>query len=144
MELLPEKQDHLHPIYKNILQEYITDGKNYYSADGKETYKANTYYKKIKEDIVKSTQKLPLTVTGDVAWVVARTASNNLRLTIIDGGYLNPNKRKATIKFNAVTPLKMNDIIDGKEFDISNPKDVTVDIPAGLFRFIDIKIEETL
>ena len=139
-----ELKDHLHPIYKNILKEYITDGKNYYSADGKETYSADSYYKTIKEDIVKGTQKLPLTVSGDVAWVVAQTSPNNLRLTIIDGGYLNPSDKKATIKFNAVTPLKMKDIIDGKTFDISNPKDVTVDVSTGLFRFIDIKIAEKL
>ncbi|MGY5352760.1 hypothetical protein ACXGQW_09400 [Wenyingzhuangia sp. IMCC45533] len=137
-------EDHLHPIYKGILKEYITDGKNYYSADGKETYKADTYYKTIEKDIKKGAEKLPITVIGDVAWVLAQTSPTNLRLTIIDGGYLNPSDKKATIKFNAVVPKEMKDIIDGKKFDITNPKNVTVDVATGLFRFIDIKIEKPL
>lgn len=137
-------EDHLHPIYKNILKEYITDGKNYYSKDGKETYTADTYYKTVKNDIIDGASKLPLTVTGDVAWVLSQTSPTNLRLTIIDGGYLNPSDKKATVQFNAVTPLEMKDVIDGKTFDLSNPKNVSVDIPTGLFRFIDIKINKAL
>ncbi len=137
-------KDRLHPIYKNILKEYVTDGKNYYAADGKETYTADTYFKTVKKDIKEAANKLPLTVTGDVAWVVSQTSPTNLRLTIIDGGYLNPGDKKATIKFNTTTPLNMKDIIDGKKFDISNPNHVIVDIPTGLFRFIDIKINKPL
>lgn len=137
-------QDHLHPIYKNILKEYITDGKSYFSADGKNTYPANTYYKNIKNAVIEGSQKLPLTVKGNVAWVVAQTAPDNLRLTLIDGGYLNPNQRKAIITFNTVTPVAMKDILDGKEFNIANPKNVLIDVPTGLFRFIDIKIKERL
>ncbi|WP_075601957.1 outer membrane protein assembly factor BamB family protein [Saccharicrinis aurantiacus] len=134
----------LHPIYKNITKEYITDGAKYYSADGSKTYSANEYYKVIQKDIEEGAQKLPLTVEGDVAWVVAQTGPKNLRLTIIDGGYINPKDREAKITFNTVKPVKMVDLLDGKSFKVSNPSNVTVDVPCGLFRFIDIELSEEL
>ena len=96
-----------HPIYKNIMKEYITDGKYYYSNDGKKRYAGDEYYKVIEDDIKKSTQKLPLTVSGDVAWVLAQTSPDHLRLTLIDSGYINPKKRTATIKFHTAVPTKI-------------------------------------
>lgn len=136
--------DHLHPIYSNILKEYISDGRNYYSPDGLETYAADEYYALIEEDIKQNASKLPLSVSGDVGWVVAQTSPTHLRLTIIDGGYLNPDDRKAIVTFNTVTPIGMSDLVDGKMFDISNPLSVEVDIPCGLFRFIDIELNQAL
>lgn len=137
-------EDKLHPIYKGITKEYITDGAKYYSADGKETYAANEYYKVIEKEIEEGAKKLPLTVTGDVAWVVAQTGPKNLRLTIIDGGYINPKDREAIVTFNTVKPLKMVDMLDGKSFKISKPEKIIVDVPCGLFRFIDIELSEEL
>ncbi|MBT4823450.1 MAG: hypothetical protein HON70_47550, partial [Lentisphaerae bacterium] len=62
--------DHLHPIYRDILKEYITDGRNYISANGKQAFAANSdYYGKIEDDIRAGAEELPLTVSGDVAWV---------------------------------------------------------------------------
>ncbi|MDC0177482.1 hypothetical protein OAJ14_04950 [Polaribacter sp.] len=135
-------KDNLHPIYKNILKEYYTDGHYYYNADGSKKYNANEYYKTIKNDLKESEKLIPLTVTGDVAWVVAQTSPTNLRLTIIDGGYLNPTDKKAIIKFQSVKPSNIKDILDGKSFDISNS--IEVDIPAGAYRFIDITLSTPL
>ena len=137
-------EDNLHPLYKNILKEYITDGRNYISSDGKETYSAKDYYKTVEAEIKNSAKLLPLTVEGDVAWVVAQTSPTTLRLTIIDNGYLNPDNRKATITFNTVTPVKMKDILDGTEFNVSNPESVKVDVPCGMFRFMDIELSKKL
>ena len=137
-------KENLHPLYKNIMKEYITDGRNYYSADGKETYKADEYYKVIEKDIQESAKKLPITVSGDVSWVAAQTSPKHIRLTIIDGGYINPNNRKALVTFNTIQPLKMTDIVDGKSYDVKNNKTVEVDIPLGLFRFIEIELKDSL
>lgn len=136
--------DNLHPLYKNIMKEYITDGRNYYSKDGKETYKADDYYKVVEASIKESAKKLPITVTGDVAWVVAQIAPKTLRLTIIDNGYLNPDNRKAKIKFNTIKPVSMKDILDKTEFNVSNKSLVEILVPCGAFRFIDIKLNEKL
>ena len=127
------------------MKEYYTDGRNYYSADGTQTFKAEQYYSTIEADIKASANKLPLTVTGDnVAWVVAQTSPTHLRLTLVDGGYINPNNRKAIITFHTVTPKKMTDLLDSTTFDVINPASVTVDIPCGMFRFIDIELQSAL
>ncbi|MEN6363428.1 MAG: hypothetical protein ABFC90_12440 [Bacteroidales bacterium] len=135
---------YLNPIYKNIMKEYYTDGKYYYSADGKQKFDAKLYYKTIENDIEEGANKLPLTVTGDVAWVVAQTSTTHLRLTIIDGGYINPSDKNATVIFHTVQPIKMTDLLDGKSFDISNSTNVKVDISCGMFRFIDIEMKSPL
>ena len=135
--------DHLHPLYKNIMKEYITDGHNYYSADGNQTFKADEYFKVIENDIKESAKKLPITVSGDVAWVVAQTSPKHLRLTIIDNGYINPKKSTAVVKFNTVTPIKIKDILSGEEFKQSNSS-TTINIPLGAFRFIDIELNKEL
>lgn len=136
--------DHLHPLYKSIMKEYYTDGRYYYSADGVTKYNAKDYYTTIEADIKASANLLPLTVTGDVAWVVAQTSPTHLRLTIIDNGYLNPGSRIATVSFHSVSPKNMKDILDAKTFDISNPASISIDIPCGMFRFIDIELNSPL
>lgn len=136
--------DKLHPIYKNIMKEYVTDGRNYISADGKETYPAETYYKNIKADIEKSAKLLPMTVAGDAGWVVAQTDAKHLRLTLVDGGYVNPSEKEVTVTFHTVKPVKMTDLLSGETFDVGSPEAIKVTIPCGGFRFIDVEIGEEL
>ena len=134
--------DHLHPMYKNIMKEYISNGRNYISKDGKKTFAADEYYKTIEADIKADGKKLPLTVSGDVAWVCAQTSQTHLRLTLIDGGYINPDDRTATVTFHTVKPRKIIDLLSGETVRAS--KSVKVNIPCGLFRFIDIELEKPL
>ncbi|VGO18532.1 Lambda-carrageenase [Pontiella sulfatireligans] len=137
--------DHLHPLYRDIMKEYITDGKKYYSADGTKTYSAETYYKQVEADIQSAANQLPLTVSGDVAWVCAQTSPTHLRLTLIDGGYLNPSDQTVTIHFNSVTPRKITDVLNKLRVSVNNATaTATVDVPCGLFRFLDIELMEML
>lgn len=136
--------EQMHPMYKDIMTEYITDGRQYIAADSSETYPAETYYTTIANEIKEKANLLPLTVEGDVAWVVAQTSPKHLRLTLIDGGYINPDDRKASISFHSVHPVAMVDLLDNEHFDLSNTNAVNVDIPCGLFRFIDIELAEPL
>ena len=135
---------YLHPIYKSIMREYYTDGRSYFSADGKQKYNAKEYYNTVENDIKSAANKLPLTVIGDVAWVVAQTSPTHLRLTLIDGGYINPSNKTAVITFHTVTPLKMTDLLDNTTFDVTKPISVKIDVPCGLFRFIDIELKNVL
>ena len=135
--------ENLHPIYKDILKEYITDGRNYYSADGTQTFKADEYYKVIEKDIQENASKLPITVSGDVAWVVAQVSPKHLRLTIIDNGYINPEKSTANVIFNNIKIKKVSDILDNEEFKVSNSS-TKISIPLGGFRFIDVELETNL
>ncbi|MBJ7881561.1 outer membrane protein assembly factor BamB family protein [Gelidibacter salicanalis] len=136
--------DNMHPWYKNILKEYHTDGKNYMSADGKILYKPSEYYKVIEEDIKKSASLIPVNVSGNVGWVVAQTGPKNLRLTIVENGYINPNKAVATVKINAIKVKIITDILNGEVFKTNTDASFNIDIPLGGFRFIDIELEEKL
>ena len=136
--------DHLHPFYKDIMKEYITDGRDYISSDGTQRYPAETYYTTIKSEIENAASLLPITVSGDVGWVVAQTDSLHLRLTIIDGGYVNPSKKSVSVNFHSIQPIVMTDLLSGETFDVSNGAPITVDIPCGLFRFLDIELEEKI
>ena len=134
--------DHLHPMYRNILKEYLTDGRHYLSADGTQQYAADEYYRVIEADIRDCAKLLPLTVSGDVAWVTAQSAPNHLRLTLIDSGYINPKTRTATVHFHTVKPVKMVDLLDQTRFNIGNAPTVRIDVPCGMFRLIDIEMKE--
>ncbi|WP_152285736.1 PQQ-binding-like beta-propeller repeat protein [Flavicella marina] len=139
-----ELKDNLHPIYQNILTEYYTDGRYYYSADGNQRYNADEYYTTIENEIETKKDLLPLTVSGNVAWVTAQISPTKLRLTLIDGEYLNPDDREVIVDFNSVTPVGMSDILDGTSYNISNPNAVEVEVPCGGFRFIDITLAQPL
>ncbi len=137
-------KDNLHPLYKNILKEYYTDGRHYYDENGTQSQTANQYFKTIENDIKEGAKLIPLTVKGNVAWVVSQTSPTNLRLTIIDGEYLNPDDRKAIVSFQTVTPIAMTDILDGTSYSLTNKDSIEVEIPCGTFRFIDIKLNTPL
>ncbi|MGJ8642120.1 MAG: hypothetical protein ACSHX9_01825 [Luteolibacter sp.] len=136
--------DHMHPLYKNISKEHITDGKNYYSSDGSETFAADKHYKIVEEDIKKGAEKLPMNVTGGSAWVAAQSAPKHIRLTLIDSGYINPTGSTATVHFHSVTPVKVTDVLTGKEIGQVKGGVLDVEIPLGLFRFLDVELSEEL
>ncbi len=134
--------ENLHPIYKSILKEHITDGRTYISADGTSSHAANSsyFYSTVKPDVESGARQLPLTVSGDdVAWVCAQTAPKHLRLTLVDSGYLNPQKRTAKVQFHTVKPVKVTDVLTGETIPGAD-----IEVPLGLFRFIDIEIQDKL
>ncbi|NJB83672.1 outer membrane protein assembly factor BamB family protein [Wenyingzhuangia aestuarii] len=137
-------ESNLNPIYKNNTTEFFMDGKNYYSDVNKsKTYAADTYYKTIKKAIDEGAKKLPLTVEGRVAWVTAHTAPKHLRLTIVDGGYVNPNDRVATVKFHTAKVKKITNLLTNEEVKFSSAV-ATINVPCGLFVFLDIELETAL
>ena len=135
--------DHLHPIYKNIMQEYLTDGREYVSADGKQRFPAKEFYKTVEKSIKDKSKLLPITVKGNVAWVVAQTSPTNLRLTLVDGGYINPQSALAEVTFNTISPKAIKDILAGDEFKATNGK-LNIQLPTGGFRFFDITLDKPL
>ncbi|MFG0287048.1 MAG: PQQ-binding-like beta-propeller repeat protein [Rhodopirellula sp. JB044] len=136
--------DNLHPIYRNILVEHHTDGHHYLSADGQQTHAADQYATTVADDIRRAVKQLPLSVSGEVAWVAAQTSPNHLRLTLIDSGYINPKNRKAVIHFHTARPTRIRDVLFDTTFDMSDSDSVTIPIPLGMFRFIDIELASPL
>ncbi|MGJ8697507.1 MAG: hypothetical protein ACSHYF_14415 [Verrucomicrobiaceae bacterium] len=141
---LPRGQlaDNLHPLYQGILKEHLTDGRNYFSPDRSQTFGPKEHAPSIASEIKAAAKLLPLTVSGDVAWVTAQSGPQNLRLTLIDSGYLNPSAKTATITFHTTTPVKITDLLSGESLDLANPQNVTAEIPTGMFRFLDITLEK--
>ncbi|NJB85414.1 hypothetical protein GGR26_001159 [Lewinella marina] len=135
--------DHLHPLYRDILTEYYTDGRDYFSSDGKEKFPAETYYKKVADDIDAKAKLLPITVTGEVAWVVSQTSPTHLRLTLIDNGWVNPDDRMAQLTFNTIAPVKITDLLSGETFTTSD-NELSVLIATGSFRFLDVELGKPL
>ena len=136
--------DNLHPIYKGRLTEFISDGRDYISSDGKTRYGADTHYTKVADAIKASADVLPVTVSGDVGWIVTEIEPKRLRLTLIDGGYLNPAERQTVVKFGASSPVSVRDVLTGETSKVSKGDEITFNIPPGLFRFIDIELERPL
>ena len=137
-------RDKLHPLYRDILSEFKTDGRDYISADGSERFAADEYYEVIEQRIKEGAAHLPLTVTGQVGWVVSQTSPTNLRLTVIDSGYINPNARTARVKLQTISPTAMTDVLTGEAIAISEDGYAEISVPTGLFRFIDITLSEPL
>ena len=137
-------KNYLHPIYKRILKEYVTDGRWYYSADGRTRYRADRYYETIESDIKEKARLLPLTVSGGVGWVVAQTSPRHLRLSLIDSGYINPATRTATVRFHTVKPKRMADVLTRETVDVGGRSSVELTVPCGLFRFMDIELSRPL
>ncbi len=141
-------EDKLHPIYKGKCIEYITNGKDYISADGTKHFRADEYYKNVERDIIEGAKMLPINVSPEregnrFGWVVAEMAPTHLRLTLVDGGFLNPQQQNVKVHFNTVKPVKVRDVLDGKCYEVKNGECI-IDIPCGMFRFIDIEIAEPL
>jgi WD40 repeat protein len=134
----------LHPYYKNIMKEYISDGKNYISSDGKQTYKADEYYKIIEKDIQENASLLPIIVSGNVGWVVAQVSPKHLRLTLVENGFVNPKEAKAVVKFNTIKPKNIKDLLSGETFILNKSRKVEIGLPLGTFRFIDIELRDAL
>ncbi|MBU2947149.1 outer membrane protein assembly factor BamB family protein [Zobellia uliginosa] len=137
-------EENINPWYKGKLKEYYSDGKNYMSADGKSIYKPRDYYKVIEKDIIESATLLPLTVSGNVGWVVAQVSPKHLRLTLVENGYINPKEATATVKFNNMKVLKIKDLLNNEEFKSSPNTEIKIAVPLGGFRFLDIELAEAL
>ncbi|MFI3321674.1 MAG: hypothetical protein R3Y50_04040 [Rikenellaceae bacterium] len=137
-------EDNINSIYKGKMKEFFTDGRNYYSDVNKsQTFGADTYYKEVESAIKEGAKMLPLTVKGQVAWVTAQTAPTHLRLTIVDGGYINPSEKKATINIEAAKVASITNLLTGEKIKVSGDT-AEVTVPCGMFLFLDVELSEKL
>ncbi len=137
-------EDHMHPLYKGKTKEFFTDGRNYYSDAARTTaYSPKEYYTEVASAIEQGAKLLPLTVKGQVGWVAAQSAPKHLRVTIIDGGYLNPSDKVATIVIGAANVKSITNLVTGEKLAIKKGE-CEVNIPCGLFVFLDVELNEEL
>ncbi|MFR9557255.1 MAG: hypothetical protein SNF68_07200 [Rikenellaceae bacterium] len=137
-------EEYMHPLYKGETKEFFTDGRYYYpDAERTQKYSPKEYYCEIERAIEEGAKLLPLTVKGEVGWVAAQSAPTHLRVTIIDGGYINPSVKEAVIvigtaKVKRITNLMTDEVLDIKDGECH------IKIPCGGFAPLDVELNEAL
>ncbi|WPR71392.1 hypothetical protein SLW70_15870 [Flavobacterium sp. NG2] len=97
---------------------------------------ANLFGETIKTTVAKGEENLPIVVKG-ASWSAIKLDDKHTRLIVVDPGYISPQEREATIIFQGKTPIEVIDILS-KEKLKTNEKSVSLKVPAGSMRFIDI------
>ena len=81
-----------------------------------------------------------ITVAGKAHWSAVKLDDKHIRLTLIDPGYLDPSDRTVDILFQHLRPKKCIDILSGETLQFNGGK-LSITIPAGVFRMIDVELE---
>lgn len=113
-----------------------TDGQYFYDSGG-QRIGAEAYKSIMLQKLEESAARLPVLVKGDVAWSVVRIDSVHVRITLVDPGYTDPDERNATVVLQHLKGLSCKDILSGETLPIQNDS-ISLKIPAGVFRIIDI------
>ncbi|MDO7136017.1 hypothetical protein [Algibacter lectus] len=101
-----------------------------------EKTQANQFAQTIKNAVNQGEKKLPIVVKG-ASWSVIKLDDNHSRIILLDQGYLDPQKREATILFQNKQPKWAKDILSNEELKIMG-KSIKLLVPAGSLRFIDV------
>jgi hypothetical protein len=116
----------------------ITDGEFFYDEQGN-TQTASAYQPTVEKALEDAARRLPVLVKGPVHWSVVKIDEHHLRIVLIDPGYLDPKEREAEIILQHVECISCTDILSRESLKIKKAK-VTLKIPAGVCRIVDIEI----
>ena len=114
-----------------------TDGVSWFDDAG-QPHTASSYRDTVLAQARAAADRLPVRVEGGAHWSAARLGPEHIRLTLMDPGYLDPAPRRANIRFPTLEALEAVDILSRERLEIS-PHGLAVDIPAGIFRIIDLR-----
>jgi hypothetical protein len=117
-------------------EKITTDGQYYYDEDGNK-HSAIEYRPRVIAKLKESAARLPIRVSGDVAWSAVRLDSTHVRVTLIDPGYVNPADRKAVIHLQHLKGIKASDILRDRDLDIVDDR-IKLTVPLGILRIVDI------
>ena len=93
----------------------------------------------IVERFANGAARLPFTAT-DVYWMARKTSENSYRVVLVDPGFLTPSDRDAKLTINAPHRLfETTDALTGEAIS-ARENDVSVRVPAGTFRLLDLKL----
>lgn len=98
---------------------------------------AKDFGAKIKATAELGASKMLVNVAG-AAWSAIRIDETHVRVILIDPGYIDPQDRKVTVRFNTLQPTTATDILSKESLKISD-KSIQLTVPAGSMRFIDLK-----
>lgn len=96
---------------------------------------ANQFGNTIEKTVRAGKARLNILAEG-ASWSAIKIDDNHTRIILIDQGYLDPQERVATIRFQNKTPKSAIDILSEKPIIIK--KSIDIKVPAGSMRFIDV------
>ncbi len=121
--------------FKKIL---VTDGQYFYDDQGAQ-HSASEYKPVVIKELEAAASGLPVLVRGEVHWSVVRLDEKHLRITLIDPGYLDPAQRTAVILLQNVEGKSCTDILSREVIPINDSR-ISVTIPAGIFKIVDVEL----
>jgi hypothetical protein len=116
----------------------VTDGKFWYDENDNPLSPAD-FRSTLIEKFETAAEKLPVRVSGEVAWSAIQIDSSVIRVVLIDPGYLDPEDREAVITIKDTTDIIARDILSGEILPIANNK-INVTVPMGILRVIDFVV----
>ncbi len=148
LNFIPEFPNGMVPItsveHQNALK---AKGENYFVTDiksgyvGKKKVSAKDFAPTMNKAIEQGAKKMLMRVDG-AAWALIKVGEKQARLILIDNGYVNPEKRTATVTLQGVKPIGARDILTKQKIAIKGDK-LNIDIPAGSVRFIDFEYNDS-
>lgn len=124
---------------KRFRRTMTTDGENFL-ADNGDKLAAAKLRPEVEEALKSAAARLPVTVAGQAHWSAVKLDEKHIRLTLIDPGYLDPSERAVEILFQHIKLVKCIDILSGETLKSGQDR-LTVTVPAGIFRVIDLELE---
>ncbi|MDA3823696.1 MAG: hypothetical protein PF450_13945, partial [Bacteroidales bacterium] len=122
--------------HKQFSKMLVTDGKYWYDeADAQQS--PDTYKSHVLDELEQAAERLPIRVTGDVAWSAVMLDSNAYRIVLIDPGYLDPAEQEAIIHLQNLEGFDAMDILTNEALPISNDE-ISITVPMGILRVVDL------
>ena len=112
----------------------ISNGKKGFSKD--QFVSAKEYASELKKIVETGAKDLPILVKG-AAWSAIKIDKNHTRIILMDSGYIEPQNREVTIRFQNRKPKYVQDILSNEDLKISKNR-INLRVPAGSLRFIDV------
>lgn len=143
LNYIPELPNGMIPIAPVESAQYLQENNIPYSVSdckqgivGDKKVEAKEFGSTMVEIAKEGKSAMPVLVEG-AAWSAIRIDENHIRVILMDQGYVDPQKREATIKIQGNTAKAAVDILSNEIIKISNDE-IKVVVPAGSLRFIDL------
>lgn len=121
------------PRFKRKL---LTDGRYWYDDAGRR-FTAAEYKQTVLQALEESASRLPIRVTGDVAWAAIRIDAAHIRVVIIDPGYFDPAPRQAVVHCQHVSAVEIRDVLSGTTLR-AGADGLEINVPMGTLRILDV------
>lgn len=115
-----------------------TDGEFFLDQAGKR-FTAAEFKPAVEKALQAAGARLPIAVAGPAHWSAVSLDEKHIRVTLIDPGYLDPAERAVEVIFQTIKPIRCTDILS-REILVTRNEKLTVTIPAGTFRIIDLEL----